>query len=126
MVRLSALESTFTTRNSHIFAAVHHQAPRGERVEREGAPFDELIIGCDARRCGTEAAAVGLTAGLGTHCAVGAPLPGRLSYRECRCCRENVLSEPAQTFDRLTPAGPRSYEGTADTGISSLPQRVDV
>jgi hypothetical protein len=38
---------TFTTRNSHLFAVVHHQTPRGVRVVLEGAPFDELIVGCD-------------------------------------------------------------------------------
>src|ERR1700691_1353862 len=38
---------TFTSRNSHIFAVVHHDTHRGVRVELEGAPFDELIVGCD-------------------------------------------------------------------------------
>jgi hypothetical protein len=38
---------TFTSRNSHIFAVVHHNTPRGVRVTLEGAHFDELIVGCD-------------------------------------------------------------------------------
>jgi hypothetical protein len=38
---------TFTSRNSHIFAVVHHDTPRGVSVELEGAQFDELVIGCD-------------------------------------------------------------------------------
>jgi len=38
---------TFTSRNSHIFAVVHHETPRGVRVELEGAQYDELIVGCD-------------------------------------------------------------------------------
>jgi hypothetical protein len=38
---------TFTSRNSHIFAVVHHDTPRGVRVTLEGAHFDELIVGCD-------------------------------------------------------------------------------
>jgi hypothetical protein len=38
---------TFTSRNSHIFAVVHHNTPRGVRVTLEGAQFDELIVGCD-------------------------------------------------------------------------------
>lgn len=38
---------TFTSRDSHIFAVVHHRTPRGVRVELEGAQFDELIVGSD-------------------------------------------------------------------------------
>jgi hypothetical protein len=38
---------TFTSRNCHIFAVVHHNTPRGVRVTLEGAQFDELIVGCD-------------------------------------------------------------------------------
>jgi hypothetical protein len=38
---------TFTSRNAHIFAVVHHNTPRGVHVDLDGAQFDELIIGCD-------------------------------------------------------------------------------
>jgi hypothetical protein len=38
---------TFTSRDSHIFAVVHHDTPRGVRVDLQGAQFDELIVGCD-------------------------------------------------------------------------------
>jgi hypothetical protein len=38
---------TFTSRDDHIFAVVHHDTPRGVRVGLEGAQFDELIVGCD-------------------------------------------------------------------------------
>jgi hypothetical protein len=38
---------TFTSRDSHIFAVVHHNTPRAVHVELDGAPFDELIVGCD-------------------------------------------------------------------------------
>jgi hypothetical protein len=43
----SVAVGTFTSRNSHIFAVVHHNTPRGVRVELEGAKYDELIVGCD-------------------------------------------------------------------------------
>ncbi len=38
---------TFTSRGAKIFAVVHHNTPRGVRVDLEGARFDELIVGCD-------------------------------------------------------------------------------
>ncbi|MGD0982379.1 MAG: hypothetical protein ABSA65_01020 [Acidimicrobiales bacterium] len=38
---------TFTSREAKIFAVVHHDTPRGVRVDLEGAQFDELIVGCD-------------------------------------------------------------------------------
>ncbi|MGH9067924.1 MAG: hypothetical protein ACRD0J_10610 [Acidimicrobiales bacterium] len=31
---------------SRIFAAVHHDTPRGVRVRLEGATYDEWIVGC--------------------------------------------------------------------------------
>ncbi|MGO9911192.1 MAG: hypothetical protein ACLPQS_08555 [Acidimicrobiales bacterium] len=43
----SVAVGTFTSRNSHIFAVVHHDTPRGVRVDLEGAQFDQLIVGCD-------------------------------------------------------------------------------
>ena len=38
---------TFTSRDAKIFAVVHHDTPRGVRVNLEGAQFDQLIVGCD-------------------------------------------------------------------------------
>lgn len=38
---------TFTSRDAYIFAVVHHDTPRGVRVDLEGAQFDQLIVGCD-------------------------------------------------------------------------------
>lgn len=38
---------TFTSRDAKIFAVVHHDTPRGVRVNLEGAQFDEMIVGCD-------------------------------------------------------------------------------
>lgn len=38
---------TFTSRDAHIVAVVHHGTPRGVHVELDGAQFDELIVGCD-------------------------------------------------------------------------------
>jgi hypothetical protein len=37
---------TFTSPSHKIFAAVHHNSPRGVRVALTGAQFDELIVGC--------------------------------------------------------------------------------
>ncbi len=38
---------TFSSRDDKIFAVVHHDTPRGVRVDLEGAQYDELIVGCD-------------------------------------------------------------------------------
>ncbi len=38
---------TFSSRDAKIFAVVHHDTPRGLRVNLEGAQFDEMIVGCD-------------------------------------------------------------------------------
>ena len=38
---------TFTSRDAKTFAVVHHDTPRGVRVNLEGAQFDEMIVGCD-------------------------------------------------------------------------------
>jgi len=38
---------TFRSRDAKIFAVVHHDTPRGVRVDLEDAPFDQLIVGCD-------------------------------------------------------------------------------
>jgi hypothetical protein len=38
---------TFTSRDAKVFAVVHHDTPRGVRVNLEGAQFDEMIVGCD-------------------------------------------------------------------------------
>jgi hypothetical protein len=38
---------TFTSRDAKIFAVVHHDTPRGVRVDLEGAQFDQMIVGCD-------------------------------------------------------------------------------
>ena len=38
---------TFTSRDAHIFAVVHHDTRRGVRIGLEGAQFDELIVGCE-------------------------------------------------------------------------------
>jgi hypothetical protein len=43
----SVAVGTFTSRDDHIFAVVHHDTPRGVRLRLEGAPYDELIVGCD-------------------------------------------------------------------------------
>lgn len=37
---------TFTTRGHKIFAAVHHDTPRGVSVELEHASHDKWIVGC--------------------------------------------------------------------------------
>jgi hypothetical protein len=29
-----------------LFAAVHHDTPRGLRIRLDGTPFDEWIVGC--------------------------------------------------------------------------------
>lgn len=33
-------------RTRRLFAAVHHDTPRGVRVRLDGTPFDEWIVGC--------------------------------------------------------------------------------
>ncbi len=38
---------TLTSREAKIFAVVHHDTPRGVRVDLEGAQFDQLIVGCN-------------------------------------------------------------------------------
>jgi hypothetical protein len=38
--------ATIRGRRSKIFAAVHHDTPRGLRVRLDGAPWDEWIVGC--------------------------------------------------------------------------------
>jgi hypothetical protein len=38
---------TFSSRDAHIFAVVHHDTKRGVRVDLDGAQFDQLIVGCD-------------------------------------------------------------------------------
>ncbi|MGA2209148.1 MAG: hypothetical protein ABSH30_05890 [Acidimicrobiales bacterium] len=38
---------TFTSRDAHIFAVVHHDTRRGVRLDLEAAEFDQLIVGCD-------------------------------------------------------------------------------
>jgi hypothetical protein len=43
----SVAVGTFISREARIFAVVHHDTPRGVRVDLEGAQFDELIVGCD-------------------------------------------------------------------------------
>jgi len=37
---------TFRGSGGKIFAAVHHDTPRGVRVALEGANFDALVVGC--------------------------------------------------------------------------------
>ena len=37
---------TIQGRGRRLFAAVHHDTPRGVRVSLEGMPFDEWIVGC--------------------------------------------------------------------------------
>lgn len=37
---------TIRGRRKRIFAAVHHNTPRGLRVTLEGASFDQWIVGC--------------------------------------------------------------------------------
>ncbi len=37
---------TIRERGRQIFAAVHHDTPRGLRVILEGASYDEWIVGC--------------------------------------------------------------------------------
>ena len=43
----SAAIGTFISRQAKIFAVVHHNTPRGVRVDLDGAQFDQLIVGCD-------------------------------------------------------------------------------
>jgi hypothetical protein len=38
---------TFSGSGGKIFAAVHHNTPRGVRVALEGANFDALVVGCE-------------------------------------------------------------------------------
>jgi hypothetical protein len=33
-------------RTRRLFAAVHHDTPQGLRIQLEGSPFDEWIVGC--------------------------------------------------------------------------------
>lgn len=37
---------TFRLKDRKIFAAVHHDTPRGVRVLLDGANYDELVVGC--------------------------------------------------------------------------------
>ena len=37
---------TFRQADGKVFAAVHHDTPRGVKVVLEGANFDALVIGC--------------------------------------------------------------------------------
>ncbi len=37
---------TFRDSNGKVFAAVHHDTPRGVKILLEGANFDVLVIGC--------------------------------------------------------------------------------
>jgi hypothetical protein len=43
----SVAVGTYSSRDAHIFAVVHHDTPRGVRVNLDGAQFDQLIVGCD-------------------------------------------------------------------------------
>jgi hypothetical protein len=38
---------TFRSDGVKTFAVVHHNTPRGVKVQLEGANFDELLVGCD-------------------------------------------------------------------------------
>jgi hypothetical protein len=38
---------TFRGGTGKVFAAVHHDTPRGVRVALEGANFDALVVGCE-------------------------------------------------------------------------------
>jgi hypothetical protein len=37
---------TFRGKGKKSFAVVHHDTPRGLRVQLEGADYDELVVGC--------------------------------------------------------------------------------
>jgi hypothetical protein len=37
---------TMRTSGRKIFAAVHHDTPRGVRVLLQGVPYDEWLVGC--------------------------------------------------------------------------------
>ncbi|MGA2529121.1 MAG: hypothetical protein ABSG36_08165 [Acidimicrobiales bacterium] len=43
----SVAVGTFTSREAKIFAVVHHDTPRGIRVDLQGAQYNQLIVGCD-------------------------------------------------------------------------------
>ncbi|MGO8864276.1 MAG: hypothetical protein ACLQRH_26400 [Acidimicrobiales bacterium] len=43
----SVAVGTYNSGDAKIFAVVHHDTPRGVRVDLEGAQFDQLIVGCD-------------------------------------------------------------------------------
>jgi hypothetical protein len=58
---------TIRGRTKKLFAAVHHDTPRGVRVSLEGATFDEWIVGC--------ADPEGVVAGLGLPTSPG-QIPG--------------------------------------------------
>ncbi len=38
---------TFRGLTSKIFAAIHHSAPRGVKIDLEGEKYDTLVIGCE-------------------------------------------------------------------------------
>jgi len=38
---------TFRDADGKVFAAVHHDTPRGVKVALEGANFDALVVGCE-------------------------------------------------------------------------------
>lgn len=37
---------TFRGNGGKVFAAVHHDTPRGVKVTLDGANFDEIVVGC--------------------------------------------------------------------------------
>jgi hypothetical protein len=41
------LVGTVTSGDAKVFAALHHNTPGGVRVNLEGAPFTQLVVGCD-------------------------------------------------------------------------------
>lgn len=43
----SVAVGTFSSGDARIFAVVHHDTPRGVKVDLQGTHYDQLIVGCD-------------------------------------------------------------------------------